>query len=278
MLIGGLRAVLAFGLLAVLGGCAGQGQDAGDQSRSSAPSGALASSTSGTDPGAAGSGVAAGSAGSAGAANNPATHDPLAGGTQDNRAPSAGGCAANLPFKQASCPCNTGDTAACWTGPAADRNMGKCHDGLQICSAAGSGEFASATWGPCMGEELSCGTDAGAPPPTDAGVPTPPEDCSCIPGAIIQCSEDCSVGIVCSLTATKTCLPDHTWSVCREETGATLDLPGVQCRNMLHGCFDVLTGDAPAQGQGEIYVGDCSKQFACGHAPEPDPASLDQAQ
>jgi hypothetical protein len=44
-----------------------------------------------------------------------------------------------------------------------------------------------------------------------------------------------------------------------------LDLPGVQCRNMLYGCLDVLTG--PGAGQGELYVGDCSSQFTCGHAP-----------
>jgi hypothetical protein len=188
-------------------------------------------------------------------------------GAAGSSAPSADGCATNLPFKKEGCPCRAGETAACWTGPAADRNIGKCHDGLQICSA--SGEFAS--WGPCMGEELDCDV----PPPSDGGVPPPPppeKDCPCVPGAVIQCSEDCSVGIICSLTATKTCLPDRTWSVCREDLSVALDLPGVQCRNMLHGCFDVLNPDAP-QGQGEIYVGDCSQQFECGHAPSFLPAA-----
>jgi hypothetical protein len=115
-----------------------------------------------------------------------------------------------------------------------------------------------------MGEEQTCGTDAGVPPPT--------EECGCIPGAVIQCSEDCSVGIICSLTATKTCMPDGSWSTCHEEAGVQLDLPGVQCRNMLHGCTSILTPDMPsAQGDGEIYVGDCSKQFKCGHPPPPPP-------
>lgn len=256
MLIGGSRALLAFGLLGWLGGCAAQqdGDEPG-QSEPKAPASLVANSAPGSSQGAAGTGVTAGMAGSPAVVGNA--------GTQGS-APSADGCAANLPFKKEGCSCRAGETAACWTGPAADRNIGKCHDGLQICSA--SGEFAS--WGPCMGEELSCDTDAGVPP-TDSGVPPPPDEgCSCIPGAVIQCSEDCSVGIICSLTATKTCLPDRTWSTCREDTGATLDLPGVQCRNMLHGCLDVLSADGPAQGQGEIYVGDCSTQFTCGHAPD----------
>jgi hypothetical protein len=118
-----------------------------------------------------------------------------------------------------------------------------------------------------MGEKLDCGTDAGVPPP-------PNEDCTCIPGAVIQCSEDCTVNIVCSLTATKTCMPDGTWSTCREDVGVTLDVPGVQCRNMLHGCLDVLNPDMP--GQNELYVGDCSKQFKCGHSPPPPPPPPDQ--
>ena len=123
-----------------------------------------------------------------------------------------------------------------------------------------------------MGVELDCGPppDAGTPPPPDAGSPPPPPpDCLCIPGAVIQCSEDCTTGIVCSLTATKTCLPDHTWSTCREDTGVALDPPGVQCRNMLHGCLDILDPTVPGAGQNELYVGDCSKQFDCGHSPPP---------
>jgi hypothetical protein len=172
------------------------------------------------------------------------------------------GCADNRPVKEEGCSCTAGATAPCWSGPVADRNRGKCHDGLQVCS---TGEFP--TWGACMGEEQDCGE----PPPVDAGAP-PDEDCTCIPGAVIQCSEDCSVGIICSLTATKTCLPDGSWSVCHEDPNVSVDLPGVQCRNMLHGCFDVLTPDSPAQGmEGEIYVGDCSKQFKCGHSPPPPP-------
>ncbi|HKU45058.1 MAG TPA: hypothetical protein VJR89_43160 [Polyangiales bacterium] len=168
------------------------------------------------------------------------------------------GCDARGSFKPEGCPCRAGETAACWTGPAADRNVGMCHDGLQICT--GGSEFAS--WGPCMGEQKMCETDAGVPPP-----PPPPGDCPCVPGAVIQCSEDCSVGIICSLTATKTCLPDGTWSTCREDLGVELDLPGIQCRNMLHGCFNLLTPDMPAASDGELYVGDCSKQFKCGRAP-----------
>ena len=267
MVISPSRAVLACGLLGWLVGCAGQ--EGGDEPSQSRPNLPLGTAGAPHQAAAAGSSVPAGIAGSPAPANG-----MPAGGTQGNSAPSAD-CAVNASFKKEGCPCRAGETAACWTGPAADRNIGQCHDGLQICTA--NTEFAS--WGPCMGEELSCGSDAGIPLP-DSGVPPPPdEDCSCIPGAVIQCSEDCSVGIICSLTATKTCLPDRTWSVCREDAGATLDLPGVQCRNMLHGCFDLLAEDGSSQGQGEVYVGDCSKQFECGHAPQFLPAApLDGAQ
>jgi hypothetical protein len=252
-----VKLVLTLGLIGWLAGCAAQsdGDGSGDGRPDSASNPVTAPHNA--NQGAAGTGVTAGIAGSPGTAGGPAPN----GMAQGNGAPS-GDCSANGPFKKEGCPCRAGETAACWTGPLADRNVGKCHDGLQICTA--NEEFAS--WGPCMGEELSCGSDAGVPP-ADSGAPPPPEDCPCIPGAVIQCSEDCTVGIICSLTATKTCLPDRTWSVCREDTGATLDLPGVQCRNMLHGCLDVLAPDG-MQGQGELYVGDCSKQFECGHAPQ----------
>ncbi|HMI94420.1 MAG TPA: hypothetical protein VK509_23770, partial [Polyangiales bacterium] len=109
----------------------------------------------------------AGSAAPTAPAANAAGNGTTSGGAQGGSGSSADGCAANLPFKKAGCPCQAGETAACWTGPAADRNIRKCHDGLQICAA--SGEFAS--WGPCMGEELSCGEV----PPPDAGVPPPPD-------------------------------------------------------------------------------------------------------
>jgi hypothetical protein len=211
------------------------------------PAGSNANASAGTGAASADAGqlpVAAGSGGS-GAANQPPT--------------AAGDCDLKGTSKPEGCPCVGSETAACWTGSAAERNTGECHDGLQICS--GGSEFA--TWGRCMGEQKLCGTDAGTPPPP----PPPDEDCACVPGSIIQCSEDCTVGIICSLTATKTCLPDGTWTPCREDLGVELDLPGVQCRNMLHGCFDILQPDMPTSTDGEIYVGDCSKQFKCGHAP-----------
>lgn len=253
------RALLAFGLLGAVMACAGQDGDASDDSRSSTPPSAMTSHATGAQQGAGSGSPAMGSAGSPAPVADPPASGTTSGGTQGNG--QSADCAANATFKGEGCPCKAGETAACWTGPAADRNVGKCHDGLQICTA--HGEFAS--WGECMGEQLDCGMpDAGVPP--DAGTPPPPGECPCVPGAVIQCSEDCTVGIICSLTATKTCLPDRTWSPCREDLGATLDLPGVQCRNMLHGCLDVLS-DGTTQPQDELYVGDCSSQFECGHAP-----------
>jgi hypothetical protein len=208
---------------------------------------------SGAASGASGSSGTAGTAGAGGSLNsNPMSSGPLDAIDED--------CAADVSFKGEGCPCRAGETAACWTGPAADRNVRECHDGLQICES--HGEFS--TWGPCMGEQLVCGAqDAGVPPDED---PPPRTDCACIPGAVVQCSEDCTAFIICSLTATKTCLPDRTWSPCREDLNVPVDLPGFQCRNMFHGCL-AAPEDADFAGQAEVYVGDCSKQFECGMAP-----------
>jgi hypothetical protein len=214
--------------------------------------GQMAGSSGAAAQGAASNG-GAGVSGSSGL--NPMGSNPLEGGDGD--------CAADRSFKLEGCPCRSGETAACWTGSAADRNVRDCHDGLQLCVA--NDEFS--TWGPCMGEQLDCGEpDAGTPdepPPQD---PPPSTHCACIPGAVIQCSEDCSALIICSLTATKTCLPDRTWSPCREDLSVAVGLPGFQCRNMFHGCL-TAPEDSEFAGQGEVYVGDCSEQFECGAAP-----------
>jgi hypothetical protein len=42
------------------------------------------------------------------------------------------------------CACTDGLTQACFSGPAASRNVGICSDGVQTCSGA--------VWGPCDGE------------------------------------------------------------------------------------------------------------------------------
>jgi hypothetical protein len=54
----------------------------------------------------------------------------------------------------AGCPCSTpGASRGCWSGSAATRNVGACHDGTQACVQ--EGEYA--TWGACTGEVLDCG-------------------------------------------------------------------------------------------------------------------------
>jgi len=216
-----------------------------------APAGSAAGSNGNLVTPAAVSGSAAGgpAAGSGGASAAPLLR----------ATPTAELCDTGAPFKKEGCACPAGQAAACWTGSPADRNVGKCHDGVQICM--GGSEFA--TWGKCTGEEKECGADAGVPPP-----PPTDEDCTCVPGAVIQCSEDCSVGIICSFTATKTCLPDGTWTECREEPDGLSKL-GSACRNMLHGCLDALQPGMPASTDGELFVGDCNTQFKCGHPPPP---------
>jgi len=264
-----LRRLGLLGLLGWLTACSAATEGPGGtgaQMPRSATGVPLPAAASGGNSAAAGGKAPASNTAGAAAVGAAANSGVPAGGSAASGGGSSDACATGGLFQKEGCPCRSGETAACWTGPVADRNVGMCHDGLQVCSG-GNSEFAS--WGPCMGEQLSCGTDAGVPPPPD-------EKCTCIPGAVIQCSEDCSVGIICSLTATKTCLPDGTWSTCREDVGVTLDLPGVQCRNMLHGCLDVLSPEGQ-QGQSELYVGDCSKHFKCGHAPTdppPPPANM----
>lgn len=253
---------LGLGSWLVMTGCSATSSE--DSTSRAAAAGARAGLASTSAPGGAAVGGSSTTGSTSAAAGSGASSQsiPAATGGATTPIPTQDSCTAPGTVRPEGCPCKTGDTAACWTGSLADRNYGACHDGLQICSGSANNEFAS--WGPCMGEQHECGTDAGVPPEDET-------ECACIPGAVIQCSEDCSLGIICSLTASKTCQPDGTWGVCREDLGVTLDLPGFQCRNMLHGCFEAPVPGRPGPGQGELYVGDCSKQFKCGHAPPPPP-------
>jgi hypothetical protein len=155
-------------------------------------------------------------------------------------------CAANLPFHPPGCPCSDkDDVASCWSGPPGDRNRGSCRDGTQLC--ANQGEFRA--WTACGGEQRDCG---GAAP--DAGAP---EECECVPGTKILCSEDCEQLIICSLTGTKTCQPDGKFGPCKEEFLAGLD-GVVACKSLYYKCLFADEG---------IYVGDCDSTFTCGHPP-----------
>lgn len=154
-------------------------------------------------------------------------------------------CSANLPFHPPGCPCgDKDDVASCWSGPPGKRNVGRCHDGKQQCGL--NGELRA--WQACAGEELDCGEvpDAGAP-----------EECECVPGTKILCSEDCEQFIICSLTGTKTCQPDGTWGPCTEQFLAGLE-GVIACKNLYYKCLFDYEG---------IYVGDCNSTFTCGHPP-----------
>jgi hypothetical protein len=237
----------------------------------------------------------AGAAGSPSAASGSASLLPSVSDAGSNPliaapAPLSDACSTDRPFKPAGCPCQAGQSAACWTGPAAKRNVGACHDGTQTC---GSGSEFN-TWQPCSGEELNCGDPPASPPPPPVTPPPPPPPtkCGCTPGVVIQCDEDCAALLFCSLTAQKTCMPDGTWGPCREavggignvlapdggvagllgaaasivqpvnDAGVPINGPG-PCRSMFHGCADmgILS---------EVFTGDCSQAFPCGHAPPRD--------
>jgi hypothetical protein len=155
-------------------------------------------------------------------------------------------CGVDLPIKPPGCPCTPGETAACWTGPNNERNVGDCRDGLQQCET--SGEFSQ--WGACEGQVLDCGS----PPPP------PADDCPCVPGQVIGCDEDCSALVFCAPSSTKLCQPDGKFGPCREALLPTADTNLLGCINVFHGCL-------PENPDG-VYSGDCSKAFSCGHVPD----------
>lgn len=188
------------------------------------------------------------------------------------------------------CACSEpGATRACWTGPAQQRGAGNCRDGKQTCNAHGA-EFT--TWGACEGQQLDCGV-------ADAG---PPPECGCIPGSMVSCDEDCSANIFCSGTAAKTCLPDGTWSACKETVDNSaaqaainsvlgdggiagvlgtnnsafcaglmatntsgISVLGVNALGLT--CRNIYHGCCSSKTEG-MYAGDCDKLFSCGHAPQ----------
>ena len=191
-------------------------------------------------------------------------------------------CDVGQPVKGPGCPCVPGEEFACWTGPIERRNRGGCQDGKQVC--IDDEEFPQ--WGPCTGEVQACGElpDGGQL-----------DECPCVPGAVALCDEDCSTNILCIPWSTKTCLPDGTWGLCREQPMPTdpaqvqaafaflnagvnaavvkqaqgtgippIVIPSayagvIPCGNVYYGCG---VGLPP-----ETWVGDCAKHFVCGRAP-----------
>ena len=87
----------------------------------------------------------------------------------------------------------------------------------------------------------------------DGGCPQP--TCGCVPGAVIDCDEDCTGGVYCSSSAQKTCQPDGTWGVCHEVT----TLAPTTCKSIGVGCSSSYSCN---NGQG-VYYGDCSAAFTC---------------
>jgi hypothetical protein len=201
-----------------------------------------------------------------------------AGASSSGSAPGAfGGDAANCDspgIPGCSCP-TLGRSVACWTGPASQRGVGACHDGTSQCTQVGE----IAQWGPCVGEQLNCGSGTGGGGSEDAGGGGHGgggnEDaggpgtggggsepggcgqtlCACVPGSVIDCDEDCTGNVYCSSSAQKTCLPDGTWGVCHE---VTTKQP-TTCTSIGAGCTQ-----SPSCGNGSgVYYGDCSSVFAC---------------
>jgi hypothetical protein len=72
------------------------------------------------------------------------------------------------------CPCNPGDTIACYTGPVATRDVGACHDGVQTCEEQQELRYA---FGACDGEVLpSAANGQCVAPVTPDGGPPPAGD------------------------------------------------------------------------------------------------------
>ncbi len=79
------------------------------------------------------------------------------------------------------CSCTAGQTRACYTGPAATRNIGACQDGSQTCVAATGGT----AWGPCTGEVLPAAPACDGIDHACDGMPY--EGCACMPGTTRSC-------------------------------------------------------------------------------------------
>jgi hypothetical protein len=128
------------------------------------------------------------------------------------RTPGPGSCSGQSTAE--GCPCaRPGEVMSCWTGPAAERNVGACRDGTQTCNSAGE---AAAQWGPCLGEVELCisGADSGSDADSGSGgTCSTPAASGCTPGGIRWCDDgSCFWG-------QQSCQDDGTWGDCNDTPG-----------------------------------------------------------
>ncbi|NIR36444.1 MAG: hypothetical protein GWN73_11275, partial [Actinobacteria bacterium] len=114
------------------------------------------------------------------------------------------------------CTCTPGETAVCFSGNPAGRNVGQCGDGTMLCE----GSFEFGEWGPCEGESLEqpemCDV-AGLDEDCDGAAN---EDCECVEGdPPLPCGTDegeCVAGVQNCVLGSRT--------ACEGATGPTAEL------------------------------------------------------
>lgn len=146
---------------------------------------------------------------------------------------------------RAGCPCPTlGQTAACWPGLRANRNLGICKDGTTTCVPAGE---LGKVWGPCQGYVL--------PQP---GATLGKEACKCFSEGTWAIANL----VPCFVTYTGFAGGDQTWGVSTHDQGLCPDIPNnsppppakpaadwstdtldVDCAGHFRLCFALKAGD-----------------------------------
>jgi hypothetical protein len=152
---------------------------------------------------------------------------------------------------QQGCGCSGTMSRACYSGQPATRNMGVCHDGMQVCSGGEVGMY-----GTCDGEVLpggeNCtnGIDDNCDGLVDCADPTcatdPTCNTGCTDGQTRQCYDGPSgtLGVGTCKPGTQTCANGQWPTTC---PGEVLPMPedcsspsDLNC-NYLPGCFDIFS-------------------------------------
>jgi alpha-tubulin suppressor-like RCC1 family protein len=88
------------------------------------------------------------------------------------------------------CPCKSGDSRACYSGPASTRHVGTCADGTQTCVA--NGEIAQ--FGPCKGETLPGSENCSSTADTNCNGKTGCKDPTACPSGTCQALHKMAAG------------------------------------------------------------------------------------
>jgi hypothetical protein len=217
--------------------------------------------------GAAGEGFGGGAGAGTRDAGGPVTSGAFSG------AADADTCSGSEPGQGCTCS-QAGQTVACWTGPADQRNVGSCHDGTRHCIQHGE----ISLWGPCGGQQVVCtlgtadagsmgassgsSSGGGSSGSSSGGSTCTPASPQCLPGAIRYCDDgSCYWG-------TQSCGSDGRWGEC-DDTPGNQGPPGCNNINYDENCC-VDSGSCCAHavgGDNGGSVGRCGGAAPCDSCP-----------